>query len=268
LIAHDDGAYATYLPARFQPWAERNFAAAYRAASSRFCISPAMAEIYEQRYGQRGRVMYPTRDPTNPVFGQPAPRILVAKQALTFAYAGSIYGEPSLRQILAFAQVARGRGHRLLVYSPQHMELTTLAGADRGLLDVRPPLPSAELLRRLRDEADCLVVTSSFDPREGAAVSTLFPSKVADYSAAGLPLLAWAPLHASIARFVRENAGAAELVTEPDAAAVGPIMDRLASSPEHRRRLAENLIALARRCFSPEAAWDMFSAALRGTLSA
>lgn len=268
LLVHDDHAYAAYLPARFRSWAERHFAAAYRSASWRYCISPAMAEVYEQRYGVQGRVMYPTRDPANPVFPEPAPRIMVVKSALKFAYAGSIHGESNLQQVLAFAEVARARGHQLLVYSPQHKELTLLARAKGVAADVRAPLPSAELLRRLRSEADCLLVTGSFDPQQRTAVTTLFPSKLADYSATGLPLITWAPEYASITRFVRENAGVAELVTEAEPTATAAAMDRIASSAEYRWRLADTLIAVGRRCFSPESAWEMFSSALRADRSA
>lgn len=265
LLAHDDYAYSAYLPARFRPWAERNFAVAYRAAHSRFCISPAMAEVYERRYGVPGQVMYPIRDIANPVFTDVAPRALATKSSLTFGYAGSIHGEPNLRQVAAFAQAARARGHRLLVYSPQHAALKALAGTDAIGLDVRAPLPtSAELMGRLRTEADVMLVTGSFDPLNRSVETTLFPSKLADYSAVGLPIIVWAPPFASITRFVREHPESADVVTDADATSLHLAMDRLAASPARRRQLGEAMIRLGRRFFAPEAAREMFHRALIG----
>ena len=266
LISHDDHAYSIHLPARLKPWAERKFTAAYRSARSRLCISQAMAEAYEQRYGVPGQVLYPIRDPANPVFAEVAPRTLAVKSTLTFAYAGSLHGESSLREIAAFARVANDGGHRLLVYTPQHAFLNAIAGAGAAGLDVRSPIgPSAELIRRLRDEADVLLVTGSFDPLNKGVVSTLFPSKLADYSAVGLPILVWAPPYASISRFVREHPDAAELVTKTDPASLLGMMSRLAAAPARRGALAEAMLALGHRYFAPEAAFELFQSALTST---
>ena len=40
---------------------ERVFGKLYRAAASRLCVSPFMAEAYENRYHARGSVLYPSR---------------------------------------------------------------------------------------------------------------------------------------------------------------------------------------------------------------
>ena len=60
LIAHDDLAYVSRFPAWSRPWVEARFGDAYRAARSRLCISDTMAEVYEQRFGAPGQVIYPT----------------------------------------------------------------------------------------------------------------------------------------------------------------------------------------------------------------
>jgi hypothetical protein len=263
MLAHDDHVFYRHLPSSLQPWAQRSFGEAYRYSSSRFCISESMAMQYNQRYGVPADTLLPTRDPQNPVFGEPAPQTLVAKRALTFAFAGSIYGDAGVRQLADFAAAAAGIGHRLIVYSPQHSQLREMTAGAPGLHS-RPPVASAELAARLREEADCLLVTGSFDPAHRDQVSTLFPSKVADYSAIGLPLLAWAPAYASIADFSNSHTGCMELVTDPDPSALAPAMTRLASMPNLRTGLANAILRLGMEMFSPDAAWRKFSSCLRG----
>ena len=118
LIAHDDYAFTQRLPKIARPWAERRFAEAYRGASSRFCISRAMAEVYRQRYDESAEVMYPTRDLATSSYDQIACRTTRATISLTFAYAGSIHGDSTFSQIISFARIAGELGHRLLVFTP------------------------------------------------------------------------------------------------------------------------------------------------------
>lgn len=261
MFVHDDHVFYRYLPQWLWPWAQRCFGEAYRYATGRFCISASMADLYERRYGVPGNVVYPTRDPKNPVFLEPAGQTLNAKTALTFAFAGSLYGEPSLRQILAFARAAADQGHRLVVYSPQHESLRQLAAGAPGV-DIRSPVPN--LIERLHDEADCLLVIGSFEPNNADVVNTQFPSKMADYSAAGLPLFVWAPPDTAIARFVQKHSGVAESVTDPDPKALAPAIERLATA-DHRYRLAKAVIDVGAQSFSPEAGWESFARALLGS---
>jgi hypothetical protein len=89
-----------------------------------------------------------------------------------------------------------------------------------------------------------------------------FPSKWADYSVIGLPLLVWAPPWSASARFVERHPEAAALVTTPDDGAVAAAIARLAASPSARTALAGGLIAAGRDAFAPDAAWRTFSSAL------
>ena len=66
-----------------------------------------------------------------------------------------------------------------------------------------------------------------------AVVSTSLPTKTADYLASGVPILVHAPPYASIALAAAEG-GWAEVVTDPDPAALGRSLDRLASDEELR----------------------------------
>jgi hypothetical protein len=263
MMVHDDTVFSYHLPTWLQAWTNDRFANAYRDSASRICISPAMEESYAARFGARAEVIYPIRDPRNPVFSPVQEARPERSAKIVFAYAGSIHGDANFRQLIEFASVAGENGHKLIVYSPQFERLRELAGGLNGELIVRPPVSPANVMERIRAEADCLLVTGSFDPAQREEVSTLFPSKMADYSAIGLPVLAWAPDYASITRFVKDNPDSAELVTEYSAQAIKPALECLAASFERRRRLASTVVKLGDRYFSPEAAWKIFSQQVR-----
>jgi hypothetical protein len=261
MIAHDDYAFTQRLPHIARPWAERMFAEAYRGASSRFCISHAMAEIYQQRYHKPAQVMYPIWDSATSSYGQTVCRSIDSSAPLTFAYAGSIHHESTFNQIIAFARIAAELGHRLLAFTPQYIELEARANAASIFLHARAPIPWKELCGQLRKEADCLVVVQSHEV-DRLEISTLFPTKFADYSATGLPIIVWAPSHSALVSFVKEHANCAELITDANVDVVKLGIMRLATSPERRRELAENALQIGKNCFSPETAWADFRAAL------
>lgn len=263
LVAHDDLVYANRFPEWAQGWATRRFGEAYRAARSRLCISETMEEIYAERFGAPGLVIYPTtgaRDNQGI-----SPRVLQRIPSLTFAYGGSINSASDIEQIVTFARVAGARGHRLLAYTPQHDQLIRQAGDAASFLEVRRPVHSAELRQRLRAEADCLLLPQSLVAADRLNVATAFPTKWADYSTLGLPMLVWAPPGSSSARFVGEHPGCAELVTSSNGDDVDAAIARIECSPDHRYRLAEALLRVS-ELFAPEAAWQRFRSALTSTM--
>ncbi len=261
MVVHDDYVYSSRFPKWSHAWAERKFGEAYRASAGRFCVSDTMAEEYERRFGVGADVIYPTRE-----FGQaaaaPAPRLSRSSSVLTFAYGGSINDAAQLSQITTFARVAGAHGHRLIAYTPQH---TVLGDHVRDLasLDLRAPVPVTELPQRLRDEADCLLLPQSMDESHRALVSTAFPTKWADYSNIGLPMIVWAPPWSCSARFIADNPGCAELVTTNNEADLAAAIDRIGQSPEYRVAAAERLLAAGTAAFAPERAWHTLWAALR-----
>jgi len=261
LIAHDDFVYRSRFPAWSAAWAEGKFGEAYRAASGRFCISDTMAEIYRARFGVPGAVIYPTHNGKRDN-REISPRVSRASATLTFAYGGSINSATDMEQIVAFARVVTARGHRLVAFSPQHAQLAARAAAAGATIETHAPVHSDELVARLRADADCLLLPQSMVEADRSWVATAFPSKWADYSTLGLPVLVWAPEGASSARFVTEHPGCAELVTSADPTAVEVAIARLEGSADYRRSLAETLLALSRDTFDPHAAFDRFRSAL------
>jgi hypothetical protein len=261
LIVHDDFVYKSRFPAWSRGWAERKFGDAYRDASGRFCVSDTMAEAYRARFGVPGAVIYPTHNGKRGYQGI-SPRVDRAAGALTFAYGGSLHGATDLDQMVTFARAVTARGHRVMAFSPQHVQLASRAAAAGVAVEAHAPVHSDELMARLRADADCLFLPQSMIETDRPWVETAFPSKWADYSTLGLPLLVWAPPASSSARFIAEHPGCAELVTGADASALDPAIAHLEASAGHRRFLAETLLAVSRDAFDPRAAFERFGSAL------
>jgi hypothetical protein len=220
-----------------------------------------MEEIYRARFGAPGSVIYPTFKATDDQPGV-APQAGAPKASLAFGYGGSLNSAAEIDQVVTFARVASRRGHRLVAFTPQHALVADAARAQQVPLDTRPPVHSDELKAFFRREADCLLLPQSLEAAQLPLVATAFPSKWADYSRLGLPVLVWAPRHSSSARFVAEHPGCAELVTSTDASGLEAALERLDQDAPHRRALAETLLRVGAECFSPEAAWHRFRDAI------
>ncbi len=90
-----------------------------------------------------------------------------------------------------------------------------------------------------------------------------FPSKMTEYTAAGLPVLIQGPETSSAIRWAAEYKDAAECVTEQSAAALEKGL-RALMAPERRTRLALRALEVGDACFSFEKGIDV----LRRGLSA
>lgn len=90
LIVHDDWPRITGLPQRFADRVDRQFAAVYRAAASRMCVSPFMRDCYREQYGSDGEVLYPSRAADCPAFDRPPERVLRGNDPLIVAFAGTV----------------------------------------------------------------------------------------------------------------------------------------------------------------------------------
>jgi hypothetical protein len=68
-------------------------------------------------------------------------------------------------------------------------------------------------------------------------VETAFPSKIADYLAAGKPILVLGPKYSSLVRYAREQ-GFAEIVEEFSSSTLARTIRKIAVSPVDRETLA------------------------------
>jgi glycosyltransferase involved in cell wall biosynthesis len=85
--------------------------------------------------------------------------------------------------------------------------------------------------------ADILFLPYSFLESSREAVETAFPSKTADYLAAGKPVLVFGPKYSSLVRYASEQ-GFAEIVDEFSAAALARGIQKIVFSPHYGEELA------------------------------
>jgi glycosyltransferase involved in cell wall biosynthesis len=263
LIVHDEVMGTHPAPRWLGGWRRKTLAAVMRQAVSRMCVSPAMAEMYGKAFGVFATVLYPSRAADAPKFDAPPPRLSRAAAGLTYGYAGSIVSAGYWKAIASLAQAVAPAGGRVAIFS----YASRPAGFDFPNVDFRGMVPYLELPTRLRDEVDVLYVPMSFDARDRVNTEISFPSKLADYTAVGIPLLIRGPGYCSAARWARENPGVAELIETEDPAPLAEAVRRLECDPAHRVRLGQAALSVGARMFSYGVVAAQFMSAIGGEAS-
>lgn len=250
LVSHDDWQVNLDVPRPVQGLTERWFATAFRQAAARFVVSPYMASVYELRYGAPAVVLYPSRVKGAPAFATPPER--VRARPSNFVYAGSVY--PRYAELLVHcARNLSVLGCTLTVYSPLTDSEILATGLNLPNVNHRPVLSTHEVTVRLRDEADVLLVPMSFHADDRANIEVAFPSKLADYTATGLPILVWAPPYSSVVGWARQYTTAAAVVDEQSDEALQGTLRRLLADPEYRYALGAGALDVGNRLFTHEA---------------
>jgi glycosyltransferase involved in cell wall biosynthesis len=252
LIVHDDSPNAEGWGALEQRIIHARLAHWYPKAASRLCVSPYTAAEYRRRYNAVGEVLYPSRAAENPVFTEPPDTLGRRCEPFTVAFAGTIYPlyVDGIRRIAA-ALRATCAG-RLLVYGPGPPE------AIRSLLqepniELRDRVNAADLIQQCRDEAHAMFVPMTYVDEHRPNVETAFPSKLADCTAMGLPLMIDGPEYCTAVRWARDNPGVAEVTTEWNIDGLAACLQRL-QDPTHRIRLAREAISRGKEYFAPDRA--------------
>lgn len=266
IIVHDDRPWLAALPRPVGALVDRRFGRAYRSAASRLVVSPAMAEEYLVRHHAAGEVLYPSRAAGAPVFDAPPPGLHDPAGRIVVAYAGTTEHVGHARLLSILADALAPVGGQLVIFGPGTIREARLAGLDRPNVRLGGMLPSHELIVRLRAEADALFVPMSFAAADRINMTLSFPSKLTDYTAAGLPLLIQGPPECSAVRWAAERR-AAEIVTSEDPGRVAAAVARLSGDAEYRRRLGVSAIDAGRGDFAQASAWDRFRAALMRPLA-
>ena len=258
LIVHDDWPRVANVAPAFRNLLDKRFASVYRQAQSRLCVSPAMSRSYGERYGKPAQTIYPSRAATCDQYHEPPARLACNDHAFTIAFAGTINSAGYISALVALQEALKPIGGCLLIFGP-----TTSAEAQQlGLndADVRGLVSSSELLTKLRNEADALFVPMSFAVEDRINMEMAFPSKLADYTAAGLPLLIYGPNYCSAVTWARENAGIAMVVdSQPD---LRETIALLANNPDTRIALGRRALTVGREYFTHDRAQQIFHQSL------
>ncbi|HET9713027.1 MAG TPA: hypothetical protein VFP64_14125 [Pyrinomonadaceae bacterium] len=260
LIVHDDWPRAVDIAPRFRNWLDTQFAGVYRQAQSRLGVSPAMSRAYLERYGKPAEIIYPTRAPGCPDFDTPPEHLARNDKPFTIAFAGTINSNGYIRTLRVLQDALRTVGGRLLLFGPMPPDVARQVGLGDPNTEVCGLLSAADLLTRLRSEADALFVPMSFDASDRDNMEMAFPSKLADCTATGVPLLIYGPTYCSAVAWARENEGVAEVVeSESD---LGKSVERLANDPLMRVALGQRALEVGRRYFTHEGVQEVFRRAL------
>ena len=262
LIVHDDWPTTEDQFPWLKPWQNREFGRVYREAQSRLCVSPFMEEEYRRRYGVAGQVLYPSRAKDCPVFeGVPNTYGNRCGQ-LVGAYAGNIFHRSYAELIAAVAQSLEGRGGRLLLFSPHSSDNLGALGLNRPNIIAQGLLSSGDLIRRLSSEADFVFAPMAFQSdaiRHNMQLS--FPSKLADYTATGVPLLIWGPHYCSAVRWADRYAPIAEVVRSQESGYIDAAVHRLENAA-YRERLGRAALAIGGQLFSHQSSVEILYEAL------
>ena len=258
VIVHDDHHYANFWLDGLQAYGERLFGSVYRDAVSRLCISRPMERLYRTRFGVDGDVLLPLRGPDAVFYREPRSRARSSGGAKIF-YAGSLSSD-GLRALDDIAGALAAKGHRFLAYTPS---LPSSTSSVPRHLELRSPIPSAELVAKLHDEADILLLFTDFSAASREVMRTLFPSKLADYTAAAVPIIVVAPQDASIVDYLRARPHAARLLTELDPQCVVSAVDEIVGDDTSWRRLAQGAAEAGTEDFDYAKGFSGFCAALR-----
>ena len=262
LMVHDDWPRVANVKPGFRDWIDAKFASVYRQARSRFCVSPAMRAAYQARYGVGAEVLYPMRASGAADFDAPPDRLVANEGIFTVAFAGSINSNGYIRALVSLQEALERIGGRLLIFGPLTKEVAREVGLDSPRTVVRGLVPASELMMRLREEADVLFVPMSFEPADRTNMELAFPSKLADCTTVGLPLLIHGPAYCSAVVWARENVDVGEIVDRDQRPDLEHGLKRLASDPSWRVKLGKRALEVGREYFAHDRVQQVFERAL------
>jgi hypothetical protein len=259
LIVHDDWPRVATVPNAFRTQLDREFGRAYRQAQSRMCISPFMNASYQERYGKPGTVLYPSRAAAESTSHGPIRR---KDHPFTIAFAGSINSPGYVRALGLLAEALQTVDGQLIIFGPLKPEEARMTGLTRANIHLRGLFDSHQLLIHLREEADALFVPMSFEAADRTNMEMAFPSKLADCTAVGSPLLIYGPAYCSAVSWARENDGVAEIVDAEVLESLVSAVGRLAGSPVHRTVLGTRASEVGAKYFGHSVAKQVFHSLL------
>jgi len=222
-----------------------------RACKRVWGVSDGMCEYFAQAYGAKCLPLLPLVDIEN--FRKTgAKKALRANGTLCIIYTGSIYSA-QIDAVRRLAHVVNQESEqdrstqlkmRLTLYtslSASALEQMGLAGSNIRRDEVR-----AEDIASVLAEADVAFLPLSFEPDMRHVVETSFPSKTAEYLAAGVPVLVHAPSYSAVARYCSER-GCGMVVDEPNEDALRVALKRLIDDAGLRLELSAKALEVARK---------------------
>lgn len=214
-----------------------------RRASHVYSVSPGMQRLLREEFRCESEVQWPATERDN-TLRQPS-RPIADDFVILFAGAITYANEDSLTLLAELISSGELKQHGMLdvklhVYTKVNENPQWCSKWSSPDLVIKDWLSQSELSKTLA-EADIFFLPYSFRRSSRHAVQTAFPSKTADYLAAGKPILVLAPWYSSLARYASEQ-GFAEVVTEFSVQVLADAIRKVALSPNHRAALARRAL--------------------------
>jgi glycosyltransferase involved in cell wall biosynthesis len=221
-----------------------------RACKRVWGVSDGMCEYFAQAYGIKCWPLLPLLDLDG--FQKKGTRKAEAPNgSFHIVFTGSIYSaqvDAVRRLVHVVDEESRENGHgkavmQLTLYTSlpaRAMERMGVAGAN-----VRRDEVKHEEIAGVLAEADVAFLPFSFEPDARHIVETSFPSKIAEYLAAGLPILAHAPSYSTVALYCREH-GCGLVVDEPNEALLRDALLLLSTDAALRETLSAKALEIAK----------------------
>jgi glycosyltransferase involved in cell wall biosynthesis len=219
-----------------------------RGASHVYAISPEMQQFLKSEYGVDSELQRPgtERDrrsdsAVTKLSLHPHPPVILYAGAITDAVQDSLR---LLAEVLVTGKLQNYgiQSAELHLYTQLSAERIRDWGWDHHSISVHGWVSQQELQGVLQS-ADILFLPFSFSESSRYAVERAFPSKTADYLAAGKPVLVFGPRYSTLVRYAAER-GFAEIVDEFDCDALARGIQKVMIAPAYRQQLCSRSLAV------------------------
>ncbi len=221
-----------------------------RACKRVWGVSDGMCEYFERTYGIKCLPLLPLVDIET--FGRRSARGPVrVDDTFHIIYTGAIYGAQldAVRRLVHVVdrESDRNQGTQMKLQLTLYTSLPAEALEQMGLAGkgVRRDEVKPEDIASVIAEADVAFLPLSFEPEMRHVVETSLPSKIAEYLASGVPILAHAPSYSTVARYCRGH-GCGLVVDEPNEDALRDALLRLSGDATLRRELSAKALEAVR----------------------
>jgi len=218
-----------------------------RSARRIWGVSQGICEYFERTYGVKCFPLLPMLD-LQSFQSKMSRRSDRADGSFHIVFTGAVYSAQvdALRRLVRVVDECNrksGPAVSLSLYTSSAAATLDKAGLTGNNIR-RDEVPQEDVARVL-SEADAAFLPLSFEPALRHVVETSLPSKIAEYLAAGLPILAHAPASSTVARYCREY-GCGLVVDQPDDTALRDALLRLKNDPALRRELSARALDVAK----------------------
>jgi glycosyltransferase involved in cell wall biosynthesis len=214
-------------------------------------VGEGMCRYFEQAYGVKCLPLLPLVNLES--FGRSrAKRLVRPDDAFHIIYTGAIYSAQvdAVRRLVRVVdqESDRNRVTQMKMQLTLYTSLPAKALEKMGVAgkNVRRDEVKSEDIARVITEADAAFLPFSFDPGMRHVVETSFPSKIAEYLASGVPILAHAPSYSTVAQYLREY-GCGVVVDEPNEEALRSAVVRLSGDAVLRQELSARALDTAKK---------------------